>query len=161
MIIDINAFTPAAALTGGAMIGFAAALLLLLNGRVAGISGILGGLLRPKAGDISWRFAFVLGLIAAPMLYQLLLLWPASRLLTVSEYTQLALVTVRQVDTSVPVLVIAGLLVGIGTRYASGCTSGHGVCGLSRLSARSLVATLCFMGAGFATVFVTRHVIGG
>ena len=161
MTVDMIAFTPITALAGGVLIGLAAALLLLLNGRIAGISGIVGGLLRPKAGDISWRLAFVAGLMAAPLLYQFAVLWPASHLLTVSEYTQLALVTVRQVDAGVPVLILAGLLVGIGTRYASGCTSGHGVCGLSRLSARSLVATLCFMGAGFATVFVVRHVIGG
>jgi uncharacterized membrane protein YedE/YeeE len=161
MTVDMSSFTPIAALAGGALIGLAAALLLLLNGRIAGISGIVGGLLRPKAGDIRWRLAFVIGLMAAPLLYRVIVLWPESHRLTVSEYTQLALVTVRQVDTSVPVLVIAGLLVGIGTRYASGCTSGHGVCGLSRLSVRSLVATLCFMGSGFATVFVMRHVIGG
>lgn len=161
MTIDLNSFTPITALAGGALIGLAAAMLLLLNGRIAGISGIVGGLLRPKTGEVSWRLAFVLGLMAAPLLYQVIVLWPASRMLTVSEYTQLALVTVRQVDASVPVLVIAGLLVGIGTRYASGCTSGHGVCGLSRLSVRSLVATLCFMGAGFATVFMARHVFAG
>lgn len=159
MSIDIASFTPGTALAGGVLIGVAAAALLLLNGRIAGISGIMGGLLRPKSGDVGWRLAFVLGLIAAPLLYQVIVLWPASRLLTVTEYTQLALVTVSQVDASVPVLIVAGLLVGIGTRYASGCTSGHGVCGLSRLSLRSLVATLCFMGAGFATVFVMRHVL--
>lgn len=164
MNIDLNAFTPLTALAGGALIGLSAALFVLFNGRIAGISGVLGGLIsgmwRPKAGDVSWRLAFVLGLIAAPVMYQLLVLLPASRLLTVDDYTKLALVTLSQIDAGMGTLIAAGLLVGIGTRYGAGCTSGHGVCGLSRLSARSLVATLTFMGAGFATVFLARHVIG-
>jgi len=140
MSIDLNAFTPLAALAGGALIGLAAAMFVLFNGRITGISGIVGGLLRPKSGDVSWRLAFVSGLIAAPVVYQLFAALPASR-----------------IDASDTVLVIAGLLVGVSTRYGAGCTSGHGVCGLSRLSARSLVATLLFMGGGFATVFVMRH----
>ena len=140
MTLDMHAFTPLSALAGGALIGLAAAMFALFNGRVAGISGILGGLLRPKAGDVSWRLAFVVGLITAPVAYQLFAALPASR-----------------IDASDTVLVIAGLLVGVSTRYGAGCTSGHGVCGLSRLSVRSLVATLLFMGAGFATVFVMRH----
>ncbi len=140
MTLDMNAFTPLSALAGGVLIGLAAAMFALFNGRVAGISGILGGLLRPKAGDVSWRLAFVVGLIIAPVAYQLFAALPASR-----------------IDASDTVLVIAGLLVGVSTRYGAGCTSGHGVCGLSRLSVRSLVATLLFMGAGFATVFVMHH----
>ena len=143
MSIDWNAFTPGSALVGGILIGIAAAMFLLLNGRVAGISGILGGLLKPTPGDIGWRAAFVAGLIAAPLVYSLFAVLPS-----------------LQIDASYGALVLAGLLVGVGTRYGSGCTSGHGVCGLSRLSPRSLVATLVFMGAGFATVFVVRHLLG-
>ena len=142
MSIDWQAFTPWTALTGGLLIGLAAALFLLLNGRVAGISGIVGGLLRPVRGDIGWRVAFVTGLIGAPLLYALVAALPAPR-----------------IDAGLGTLAVAGLLVGVGTRYGGGCTSGHGVCGLSRLSPRSLAATLAFMGAGFATVFVLRHVI--
>lgn len=143
MTLDLNAFTPASALAGGALIGLAAAMFLLFNGRVAGISGILGGLLRPKQGEVSWRLAFVMGLVAAPVVYALFTALPASR-----------------IDAGDITLIVAGLLVGIGTRYGSGCTSGHGVCGLSRFSVRSLVATLLFMAAGFVTVFVMRHVLG-
>jgi uncharacterized membrane protein YedE/YeeE len=141
--IDWNAFTPWASLVGGVLIGFAAALFVLLNGRIAGISGVLGGLLRPVRGDVGWRIAFVLGLVGAPAVYALFTALPLPR-----------------VDAGWPALVLAGLLVGVGTRYGAGCTSGHGVCGLSRLSPRSLAATLAFMGAGFATVFLLRHVIG-
>ncbi|HEY1461721.1 MAG TPA: YeeE/YedE family protein [Casimicrobiaceae bacterium] len=144
MTIDWIAFTPWSAVIGGVIIGVAAAMLALVNGRVAGISGIVGGLLRPHAGDIGWRFAFVAGLIAAPTVYAL-------------SGTSLS----STIDGSYPVLIAAGLLVGVGTRYAGGCTSGHGVCGLSRLSPRSLVATCAFMAAGFATVYVVRHAIGG
>ena len=143
MNIDWAAFTPGSAAIGGVVIGLAAALLVLVNGRVAGISGIVGGMLRPQAGEFGWRLAFTAGLIAAPLAYALVAPQPAIT-----------------IDAGYPVLVIAGLLVGLGTRYAGGCTSGHGVCGLSRLSPRSLVATLAFMGTGFATVFVVRHVIG-
>jgi uncharacterized protein len=142
MTIDWNAFTPWSALAGGVLIGTAAAMFALLNGRIAGISGVLGGLLRPARGDIGWRAAFVLGLVGAPLAYALVAAVPAP-----------------QIDAGLGALVAAGLLVGIGTRYGSGCTSGHGVCGLSRLSPRSLVATAAFMGAGFATVFVLRHVL--
>jgi uncharacterized membrane protein YedE/YeeE len=142
MTIDWAAFTPWSSLAGGALIGLAAALFLLINGRVAGISGIVGGLLRPQAGDVAWRVAFVAGLVGAPLVYALVRALPASR-----------------IDAGPLTLVFAGLLVGLGTRYGAGCTSGHGVCGLSRLSLRSLVATLTFMGAGFATVFVLRHLL--
>jgi len=142
MSIAWNAFTPASALIGGAIIGAAAALFAVLNGRIAGVSGILGGLARPQAGDISWRIAFVAGLVAAPLAWRLLAALPEIR-----------------VDASVPVLVAAGLLVGVGTRYGGGCTSGHGVCGVARLSPRSIVATLAFMAAGLATVYVARHLI--
>ena len=143
MTIDWNAFTPWSALAGGVLIGIAVAMFVLLNGRIAGISGVVGGLLRPSRGDIGWRVAFVVGLVAAPLLYALATPLPPLR-----------------VDAPHGALVLAGLLVGVGTRYGSGCTSGHGVCGISRLSLRSLVATLAFMGAGFATVFLTRHLLG-
>lgn len=141
MTIDWAHFTPGLSLAGGLLIGVATVLFLYLNGRVAGISGILGGLLTPARGDIAWRLAFLGGLVAAPLVYSLFHPVP-----------------LPQIDASDTVLVLAGLLVGLGTRYGSGCTSGHGVCGLSRLSPRSLVATFAFMAAGFATVFVVRHV---
>ena len=140
MTIAWNVFTPWSALIGGMLIGLAAAMFALLNGRVAGISGVLGGLLKPTRGDIGWRVAFIVGLVSASLVYGLFATLPAV-----------------QIDASYVALVVAGLLVGVGTRYGSGCTSGHGVCGLSRLSPRSLVATLAFMGAGFVTVFVLRH----
>jgi uncharacterized membrane protein YedE/YeeE len=142
MSIDWNAFTPWPALAGGVLIGTAAGMLVLLNGRIAGISGVVGGLLRPARGDIAWRAAFVIGLVVAPILYALF-----------------AAASALQIDASYPMLVIAGLLVGVGTRYGAGCTSGHGVCGISRLSPRSLVAIAVFMAAGFATVFVLRHLL--
>ena len=142
MSIAWNAFTPATALIGGALISAAAAAFVVFNGRIAGVSGILGGLLSPARGDIAWRAAFVAGLVAAPLAYGVFAALPAIR-----------------VDTDIAVLIVAGLLVGVGTRYGSGCTSGHGVCGISRLSPRSIVATLAFMAAGFATVFVTRHLL--
>ena len=140
MTIAWNVFTPWSALIGGMLIGLAAAMFALLNGRVAGISGVLGGLLKPMRRDVGWRVAFVGGLVVAPLGYGLFAALPAV-----------------QIDASYAALVVAGLLVGVGTRYGSGCTSGHGVCGLSRLSPRSFVATLAFMGAGFVTVFVLRH----
>ena len=143
MTLDWNAFAPWSALAGGALIGIAAAMFALLNGRIAGISGVIGGLLKPTAGDVAWRAAFVIGLVGAPLVYALF-----------------AAVPKPQIAAEYGALVLAGLLVGIGTRYGSGCTSGHGVCGLSRLSPRSLAATVTFMAAGFATVFVTRHLIG-
>lgn len=140
MSIDWNAFTPWSALIGGVLIGIAVAMFALLNGRIAGISGVLGGLLKPVRGDIGWRAAFILGLVGAPLVYTMFSALPAVR-----------------VDAGYGALVAAGLLVGVGTRYGSGCTSGHSVCGLSRLSPRSLAATATFMGAGFVTVFVGRH----
>lgn len=143
MTIDWNAFTPWSSLAGGVLIGIAAAMFALLNGRIAGISGVLGGLLKPVKGDVAWRVAFILGLVVAPLAYSLFSDLPRP-----------------QIDAGTGALLLAGLLVGIGTRYGSGCTSGHGVCGLSRLSPRSLAATLAFMGAGFVTVFVTRHLFG-
>ena len=133
-------FTPWSALAGGVLIGIAVAMFVLLNGRIAGISGVIGGLINPVTGDRAWRAAFVMGLVGAPLVYRLLAALPTLR-----------------IDASFGALIGAGLLVGVGTRYGSGCTSGHGVCGLARLSPRSLVATAAFMGAGFATVFATRH----
>ena len=142
MSIDWQSFTPWASLAGGILIGTAASLLILFNGRIAGISGIIGGLLRPKKGDTSWRAAFIAGLLVAPLIYRL--------------FTELPAI---QIDANYGILIAAGLIVGIGTRYGSGCTSGHGVCGLSRLSPRSLVATITFMAAGFAATYVVRHLI--
>ncbi|MDN4061256.1 YeeE/YedE family protein [Massilia sp. YIM B02769] len=140
MNIDWINFTPWTSLAGGLIIGTAAAAFVLFNGRIAGISGILGGLLRPARGDIGWRLAFLLGLIGAPLAY--------------ATFAELPAATIAANDM---ILIAAGLLVGLGTRYGAGCTSGHGVCGLSRQSPRSLVATAAFMFAGFATVFVMRH----
>ncbi len=142
MQIDWNHFTPWAALAGGLILGLAAAAFVLLHGRILGISGILGGLLHPRSQDVAWRVAFVVGMLAAPLLYRLAV--------GASEV---------RIDAGWGMVVLAGLLVGVGTRYGSGCTSGHGVCGLSRLSPRSLVATLAFMGAGFVTVYLIRHVL--
>ena len=142
MTIDWTHFTPWPSLAGGLLIGLAAAAFVLVNGRIAGISGIVGGLLRPAFGDVAWRIAFLAGLVASPIAYALFAPLPAVR-----------------IDAGTGTLAAAGLLVGLGTRYGSGCTSGHGVCGLARLSPRSLVATVSFMAAGFATVFVLRHVL--
>jgi uncharacterized membrane protein YedE/YeeE len=144
MNIDWNHFTPWASLIGGLLLGVASAVFILINGRILGISGILGGLLPPKVGDIGWRVAFLLGMLAAPTVFMALA--PAG------------LASEPRIDAGFWTVIAAGLLVGIGTRYASGCTSGHGVCGLSRLSPRSLVATLSFMGAGFFIVYLVRHV---
>lgn len=144
MTIDWNAFTPWSALAGGALIGLAAAMFALINGRIAGISGVIGGLLRPVRGDSAWRVAFLAGLGAAPLVY-----------------LAFAPLHPPQIDAGYGMLVIAGLLVGIGTRYGSGCTSGHGVCGLARLSPRSLAATATFMAAGFVTVYLLRHLFVG
>jgi uncharacterized membrane protein YedE/YeeE len=143
MTVDWNAFTPWSALAGGVLIGIAVALFALVNGRVAGISGILGSLLSPVKGDVAWRVAFVAGLVGAPLAYGLFAALPKA-----------------QIDAPFGALVVAGFLVGIGTRYGAGCTSGHGVCGVSRLSPRSIVATIAFMAAGFVTVYVIRHMIG-
>jgi hypothetical protein len=137
-------FTPLSALLGGALIGLSAALLWLLDGRIAGISGILGGLASMASGDAAWRLAFLVGLVGAPWLYAV----AAGGVAPIG------------ITSSVPLLIAAGLLVGFGTRLGSGCTSGHGVCGVARLSPRSLVATAVFMAAGFAVVFLVRHVFG-
>ena len=145
MNLDWAHFTPWSSLTGGIVLGIASALFILINGRILGISGILGGLLPPKLGDATWRIAFLLGMFAAPTVFHAVV--PA-------EY-----ITAPRIEATEWMIVVAGLLVGVGTRYASGCTSGHGVCGLSRLSPRSLVATASFMSAGFVTVYVVRHLI--
>lgn len=140
MIIDQAHFTPFAALTGGLIIGVAATMFALLNGRIAGISGIVGGLLRRTRGEMVWRIAFVAGLIAAPWFFRVIAPLPEVR-----------------INAGTGTLLLAGFLVGIGTRYGAGCTSGHGICGLSRLSPRSAVAVCSFMVAGIATVFLFRH----
>ncbi len=140
-MIDWPAFTPLSAFAGGLLIGVATALLLLLNGRIAGISGILGELLHPKRNDIAWRLLFIAGLIISPLVYQLFHVLPDAT-----------------ITANTGTIVIAGLLVGIGTRYAAGCTSGHGICGISRLSPRSIVATLVFMLSAGITVFIARHI---
>ncbi|MEE4209331.1 MAG: YeeE/YedE family protein [Parvularcula sp.] len=143
-MIAPTAFTPLSALLGGGMIGLAAVLLMLRHGRIAGISGIVSGALLPPDGERGWRASFVLGLLAPGILLSLLGAAPEA------------------VFTAGPLLlVLAGLLVGFGTRLGSGCTSGHGVCGLARLSRRSLVAVLVFMAAGFVTVTLLRHGLGG
>lgn len=142
MTVNWTDFTPWTALGGGLLIGLAVAMFVLFNGRIAGISGIIGGLLRPAPDERGWRIAFLFGLVAAPLVYTLAAPLPAMR-----------------IDAGTGTLIAAGLLVGIGTRYGAGCTSGHGVCGLARGSARSLAATLAFMGAGFATVFIVRHLL--
>jgi len=145
MNIDWAHFTPFSSLAGGIILGVASAIFILVNGRILGISGILGGLLPPKAGDTSWRVFFILGMLAAPTVFHAVV---------PGQY-----ITAPRIDASGWMVIAAGLLVGIGTRYASGCTSGHGVCGLSRLSPRSLVATLSFMGAGFVMVYLLRHIL--
>lgn len=142
MTIDWTHFTPWASLAGGLLIGLATAMFLLFSGRIAGISGIVGGLLRPVKGDVAWRVAFVVGLLGAPLVFSMAAPLPQVR-----------------IDAGTATLVAAGLLVGVGTRYGSGCTSGHGVCGLSRGSPRSIVATAAFMAAGFLTVFLVRHLL--
>jgi uncharacterized protein len=143
MIIDWTNFTPWLSLTGGLLIGAAAAMLLLFNGRIAGISGILGGLFELPKGGITWRAAFLIGLLISPLLYSVLIEPPAIRI---------------QMNTGW--LIIAGILVGWGTRLGSGCTSGHGVCGLALGSRRSIVATAVFMISGMGTVYIVRHISG-
>ena len=138
-------FTPISAAIGGALIGLSALLLLLLNGRIAGVTGIFAALLDPAGTDRAWRATFVLGLIAAPLSAMLV------------GYS----VPVAQIPVSLVTVGVAGILVGFGTRLSNGCTSGHGICGIARLSPRSLVATGVFMAAAIAVVAVTRHVIGG
>jgi uncharacterized protein len=142
MTIDWAHFTPWSSLAGGLLIGAAVAAFVLVHGRVAGVSGVLGGLLRPAGRDVGWRIAFIGGLLAAPAFYALFARFPLA-----------------SIEADVPVLVVAGLLVGVGTRYGSGCTSGHGVCGISRLSPRSLAATAAFMATGFVSVLVVRHLL--
>ncbi len=144
MQIDWLAFTPGPSLLGGMILGTAAALYVLLHGRILGISGIVSGLLNPKAGDSNWRLVLVFGVLSAPF-------WAA---LFFDLHSSVA------IDADWLAIIIAGLLVGFGAQYGSGCTSGHGICGLSRLSPRSLVATLSFMFAGFAMVYVIRHLLG-
>ncbi|MET3109060.1 putative membrane protein YedE/YeeE [Oxalobacteraceae bacterium GrIS 2.11] len=146
MNIDWNHFTPYASLLGGMLLGVSTALLILLNGRIAGVSGVLGGfignLLRGVRADNGWRSAFVIGIVGAPAVYSIFARLPE-----------------LEIGTGYGAIVAAGLLVGIGTRYGSGCTSGHGISGLARLSPRSMVATMSFMLAGFVTVFFVRHLI--
>ena len=143
MTIDWLHFTPWSALAGGALIGVAAALFVLFNGRIAGISGLLGSLLLRGGEGRGEKVLFLLGVLLAPLLWQLFAALPAI-----------------EFQGGWLSLLLAGLLVGVGTRYGAGCTSGHGVCGISRLSPRSLVATLAFMASGFATVYVLRHGLG-
>ena len=136
-------FTPVSGLIGGLLIGLAAALLLLLNGRLSGMSGIVGGMLTPKSSEVGWRLVFVAGLLLGAFIYML---------------ATGGAIPVR-VQASVPVLVAAGLLVGFGTRLGSGCTSGHGLCGIARLSRRSIVASAVFFGVAMLTVFLTHHAL--
>ncbi len=136
-------FTPYLALAGGALIGLAAVVLMLFQGRIAGISGIVGGLLAPRAGDVAWRVAFVAGLLVGA-----------------AALAAAGMAPVLRDRPGLGVIILAGLFVGFGTRLGSGCTSGHGVCGLARLSSRSLVATLVFMASAALVVFATRHVLG-
>lgn len=144
MQIDWMSFTPIPSVLGGMILGVAAALYVLLHGRILGISGIVSGLLHPSLSDSAWRVSLVLGLVFAPFLAALFF----------------GIFPIVEIDSGWAGIIVAGLLVGFGAQYGSGCTSGHGVCGLSRLSPRSLVATLSFMSAGFLMVFILRHVIG-
>ena len=136
-------FTPWSAIVGGVLIGIAATLLLFLNGRIAGVSGVIGGLFSSAASETTWRLTFLIGLIVGAGIYVL-----------------------RDSDASIgfdvgwPIFVLAGLLTGIGTQFSAGCTSGHGVCGIARFSLRSITATITFLAFGGLTVFVTRHIIG-
>ena len=141
MVIDWNAFNPIHAIAGGVLIGIASVALMAINGRIAGISGILAGLFTPRSPELRWRLAFLVGMLMAPVAWRILAPTP---------------LPTPTIDASYSTLAVAGLLVGVGTRYGSGCTSGHGICGLSRLSPRSLVATLCFMLAGFGVVALVR-----
>lgn len=139
-------FTPLASLLGGAMIGLAAILLMAFHGRIAGMTGILSGLLPPLSNDWAWRAAFIAGAIVAPAL--IIIVAGASTVPFESP-------------VPTPWLIIGGLIVGIGVHFGGGCTSGHGVCGLARLSPRSIAATLIFMASTALTVFVVRHLLGG
>lgn len=145
--MDIVNFTPIPAFIGGALIGLSAALLLWMHGRIAGISGIAGGIIYPEKGDLDWRLVFVIGLVIGGLIYQWVGLGAGV------EHIEAVVGT--------PLLIVAGLLVGVGTTIGSGCTSGHGICGLARRSPRSLVATLTFMVTAVATVFIVRHIAGG
>jgi uncharacterized membrane protein YedE/YeeE len=136
-------FTPIAALVGGSLIGLSAVMLMALHGRIAGMTAILGGLIPPFATDWSWRAAFLAGSVLAPF-----------------AFVAAGFVVPFAVPVSTAMLIAGGVVVGIGVTYGSGCTSGHGVCGMARLSPRSIAATLVFMAATFATVFVVRHVLG-
>ncbi|HHR6078556.1 TPA: YeeE/YedE family protein [Providencia alcalifaciens] len=140
MTIDWAHFTPGSAAIGGVLIGLAVAILLILNGRIAGISGILAGVLKPTKGDTAWKLAFIVGILVAPLLFITFVYTP--------EVT---------IATSTPLLIAAGLLVGFGTRLGSGCTSGHGICGMARFSRRSMVAVAIFMLVAFITVAVINH----
>ena len=142
MSLDWAHFTPWASLFGGLLIGLAAGALILGMGRIMGAAGIVGGLVEPRPGDVAWRLWLIVGLLSAP---SILALFSAA--------------STPSIEASWPTIVIAGLLVGFGTRLGSGCTSGHGICGLSRLSPRSFVATAAFMASGFATVFVAGHLL--
>jgi uncharacterized membrane protein YedE/YeeE len=142
MTIDWAHFTPGSALAGGILIGLAAAWLILDAGRILGASGLLGGLIPPRSGDWQWRALALLGLVVSPLVARILFAPPAP-----------------VIEANAATLIVGGLLVGFGTRLGNGCTSGHGVCGLARLSPRSLVATATFMAAGFVTVFLVRHVL--
>lgn len=144
MNIDWSSFTPGSALAGGLLIGLASGLFVLADGRVAGISGLVGSLLRPPGEWVPEKALFVLGLVVSPLLWQFAAGLPSI-----------------EIEAGWPLLALAGLLVGLGSRYGAGCTSGHGVCGLARLSPRSLVATLSFMATGFLTVYVVRHLLQG
>lgn len=145
--MEIINFTPYSALMGGALIGLSAAVLLFFKGRIAGISGIAGGVILPEKGDIPWRILFLVGLISGGLLYQLFGISPS--------------VENIQPVTGKLGLIAAGLLVGIGSALGTGCTSGHGICGLARRSLRSLVATLTFMMTAMITVYIVRHLVGG
>lgn len=141
-MIDFAAATPVSSLIGGVMIGIASSLLILVNGKIAGISGILGGVLKLKSNDMHWRILFLLGLIISPYVYAMFFPLPPIN-----------------ISSNHALTIVAGLLVGMGTRYGSGCTSGHGVCGLARLSLRSLIATSVFILTGIITVYITHHLL--
>ena len=144
MQIDWISFTPIPSLIGGMILGVAAALYMLLHGRILGISGIVSGLLNPQKGDVDWRVSVVLGMMSAPILAAVIL----------------DMHTIQVIDSDWFSIMVAGLLVGFGAQYGSGCTSGHGICGLSRLSPRSMVATMLFMFSGFMATFIIRHILG-
>jgi uncharacterized membrane protein YedE/YeeE len=141
-MLELNLQQVGMAIAGGVLIGLASSLLILFNGRIAGISGILGGLLYPGTNDVAWRFTFLAGLVVSPLVYGLLATLP-----------------VVEVEAEPWLLILAGLLVGFGTRLGSGCTSGHGVCGIARVSRRSIAATLVFIVSGMLTVYVMRHLL--